>query len=142
MSGSEAEIFDVLSKVLDSDEETTIVGEDERGPGKATADGQSLIWHFVADKVNDFAWATSADYIWKATRAVIPEKGPIPIFPSGTSAKRPVSITLYWLKLYRPSAISPLRISPGLLRSWSWAKRRLIILKSWFITEELKPTEK
>jgi len=33
----------------------------------------------MADEVNDFAWATSADYIWKATRATIPGKGPIPI---------------------------------------------------------------
>jgi len=68
-----------LAKVLESDDEITIVGEDERGAGKATAEGESLIWHFVADQVNDFVWATSKDFIWKATRATIPEKGPIPI---------------------------------------------------------------
>lgn len=68
-----------LSKVLGSDEEITIVGEEERGPGKSTVAGDQLTWRFVADKVNDFAWATSDRFIWKATRAMIPEKGPIPI---------------------------------------------------------------
>ncbi|MEN2280563.1 M1 family metallopeptidase [Algoriphagus sp. SE2] len=68
-----------LSKVLDSDEEITIVGEDENGPEKSTLGGNQLTWRFKADKVNDFAWATSDRFIWKATRAMIPEKGPIPI---------------------------------------------------------------
>jgi len=73
------EIIARLSKITDSDDEITIVGADERGAGKATTIGESLTWHFVADQVNDFAWATSADYIWKATRATIPGKGEIPI---------------------------------------------------------------
>ncbi len=68
-----------IAKITDSDDEITIVGEDERGVGKATLTGESLTWHFVADQVNDFAWATSNEYIWKATRATIPEKGPVPI---------------------------------------------------------------
>jgi len=68
-----------LAKVLDSDDEIIIVGEDERGPGKSTAAGESLVWHFVADQVNDFAWATSNEFVWSATRATIPGKGPIPI---------------------------------------------------------------
>ncbi|HEX5054107.1 MAG TPA: M1 family metallopeptidase [Planctomycetota bacterium] len=68
-----------LAKVLDSDEVTTIVGPDEVGPGKATAPGDRLVWHFVADLVNDFAWATAENYVWKATRATIPGVGPIPI---------------------------------------------------------------
>ena len=41
-----------LSRVLDSDEIVTIVGEDERDPGQATAPGESLVWHFVADFTN------------------------------------------------------------------------------------------
>jgi hypothetical protein len=69
-----------FKKVLESDEETTIVAEEERGPGKATAAGEKLTWRFVADKVNDFAWATSADFIWKGTRANIPGKGYVPIY--------------------------------------------------------------
>jgi len=68
-----------LATVLDSDDEITIVGPDETGPGKATADGERLVWHFVADQVNDFAWATAENYVWRATRATIPGKGPIPV---------------------------------------------------------------
>lgn len=68
-----------LATVLDSDQEITIVGPDEVGPGKSTAEGDRLVWHFHADMVNDFAWASAENYIWKATRATIPGKGPIPI---------------------------------------------------------------
>jgi Peptidase family M1 domain len=68
-----------LAKVLDSDDEITIVGADEAGPGQATAPGDELVWHYVADLVNDFAWATAENFVWKATRATIPGKGPVPI---------------------------------------------------------------
>lgn len=68
-----------LTNVLKSDAEITIVGKDEMGPGKATMNGGKLVWHFTADQVNDFAWATSNEFVWKATRATIPEKGTIPI---------------------------------------------------------------
>jgi len=68
-----------LARVLDSDDDITIVGADEAGPGKATAPGDRLVWHFVADMVNDFAWAAAKNYVWRATRATIPGKGPIPI---------------------------------------------------------------
>jgi len=64
-----------LATVTNSDEEITIVGENET----RTAKGDKLTWHFMADKVNDFAWATAENFIWKATRATIPGKGPIPI---------------------------------------------------------------
>jgi len=37
-----------LSRVLDSDETVTIVGADEVGPGRATAPGDRLVWHYVA----------------------------------------------------------------------------------------------
>jgi hypothetical protein len=68
-----------LSTILNSDEDVIIVGETETGPGKSTAPGDKLTWHFSADKVNDFAWATAGNFIWKATRATIPGKGPVPI---------------------------------------------------------------
>ncbi|MEJ5994454.1 M1 family metallopeptidase [Pedobacter sp. Du54] len=68
-----------LSTILNSDEDVIIVGENEKGPGKSTAPGDKLTWHFLADKVNDFAWATAENFIWKATRATIPGKGPIPL---------------------------------------------------------------
>lgn len=69
-----------LSQALKSDDVVTIVGPDESGPGKSTQPGDRLVWHFVADMVNDFAWATAKNYVFKATRATIPGKGPIPIY--------------------------------------------------------------
>jgi hypothetical protein len=68
-----------LAQVLTTDSITTIVGPDETGPGQATAAGDRLTWHFVADTVNDFAWATARKFVWQATRATIPGKGPVPI---------------------------------------------------------------
>ena len=68
-----------LSHVLESDEVRTIVGADEVGPGQATAAGDRLVWHFVADTVNDFAWATAKKFVWQSTRANIPGKGPVPV---------------------------------------------------------------
>ncbi len=67
-----------LSRVLDSDETCTIVGPGEFGAGSATAAGDRLVWHFVADNVNDFAWATSDQFVWEATRVSIPGGGTIP----------------------------------------------------------------
>jgi hypothetical protein len=68
-----------LSHVLESDSTLRIVGPDEFGPGKATAAGDRLVWHFVADTVGDVAWATSDKFVWDATRATIPGKGVIPV---------------------------------------------------------------
>jgi hypothetical protein len=76
-----------IKGVLASDKITTIVGPDEIGPGQATqrgaptagGEGDRLVWHFVADTVNDFAWATAKKFVWEMTRATIPGKGPIPI---------------------------------------------------------------
>ena len=67
-----------LATVLKTDAETTIVGRDEIG-SKSTLAGNKLIWRYVADQVNDFAWATSNEFMWKATRANIPQKGFVPI---------------------------------------------------------------
>lgn len=68
-----------LAKVLESDAVTTIVGPDEAGPGVATAAGDQLTWHMLAENVNDFAWATARKYVWQATRATIPGKGTVPV---------------------------------------------------------------
>lgn len=68
-----------LSHVLESDDVRTIVGPEDVGPGKATAAGDRLVWHFVADTVNDFAWATAKKFVWKATRANIPTRRPVPV---------------------------------------------------------------
>ena len=68
-----------LSRVLSTDSVTMIVGPDEVGPGQATAAGDRLVWHMLADSVNDFAWATAKKFVWAATRATIPGKGAVPI---------------------------------------------------------------
>ena len=68
-----------LSHVLESDAVRTIVGPTEIGAGSATAAGDRLVWHFVADTVNDFAWATARTFVWTATRATIPDKGRVPV---------------------------------------------------------------
>ncbi|HEY0528003.1 MAG TPA: M1 family metallopeptidase [Gemmatimonadaceae bacterium] len=72
---------DRLSHVLDSDSVRTIVSSAERGPGKSTAAGTGgrLVWRFVADSVADFAWATANQFVWDATRATIPTRGPVPV---------------------------------------------------------------
>ena len=70
---------DRLSHVLESDDVRTIVGTTEVGAGQATASGERLVWHFRADTVNDFAWATARKFNWTATRATIPGKGIVPV---------------------------------------------------------------
>ena len=73
-----AKALAILAKPLASDETFTVVGDDEVGPGKATAAGTNgrLTWHMVADRVNDFAWLTGRKLNWTRTRATIP--GPTP----------------------------------------------------------------
>ncbi len=68
-----------LRQALTTDSVTIIVGEDEAGPGRATAPGEWLTWRFVADTVNDFAWATAKSFVYAATRATIPGRGVVPI---------------------------------------------------------------
>jgi hypothetical protein len=68
-----------LSRVLAADTTLTIVGAAERGPGVATAAGERLQWRFVADTVGDFAWATSRQYVYEATRARIPGGATVPV---------------------------------------------------------------
>ena len=94
-----------LARVLDSDSITTIVGADEVGPGQATAAGDRLVWHLVADTVNDFAWATAKKFVWQATRATIPAKGRVPIhmvfLPGDTALYRNAGpITRHALEFY------------------------------------------
>jgi hypothetical protein len=68
-----------LSHALDSDSTIHIVTPADFGAGKATAAGDRLVWHFVADTAGDVAWATSNQFVWDASRATIPGKGVVPI---------------------------------------------------------------
>ena len=74
-----ADAREKLSHALQSDSTINVVSADQRGAGKSTATGDRLTWHFVADTVGDVAWATSDRFVWDATRATIPGKGPIPV---------------------------------------------------------------
>jgi hypothetical protein len=76
-----------LSHVLESDSVLHIVALAERGAGQATAAGDRLTWHFVADTVGDVAWAASRSYLFDATRATIPGKGPVPVYLLYTPGK-------------------------------------------------------
>lgn len=94
-----------LAKVLDSDSTTTIVGANEIGPGQATAAGDRLLWHLVADSVNDFAWATAKKFVWQATRANIPGKGFVPVHQVFLPGRAPLyanalGITRHALEFY------------------------------------------
>ncbi len=94
-----------LATVLQSDAEVMIVNENERGAGRATTTGDRLTWRFHADTVNDFAWATSPHYVWRALRADIPTKGYVPIhmlyLPSRASSyERAGSISRHALEFY------------------------------------------
>jgi len=94
-----------LARVLESDSTITIVGPDEIGPGAATAAGDRLRWRFVADSVNDFAWATAHKFVWQATRATIPGKGPVPIYQYFLPGRAPLfanalPITRHALEFY------------------------------------------
>lgn len=53
-----------------------VVGENERGAGKATARGAagSNAWRFRAHNVRDFVWAASGSYVWDASLATIPKR--------------------------------------------------------------------
>jgi hypothetical protein len=70
-----------LASVTRTDSLVTIVGPGEVGPGQATAAAPNgrLVWHFVADTVNDFAFGTARKYVWTAVRANIPGRGYIPV---------------------------------------------------------------
>lgn len=93
-----------LTHAVDSDSQISIVAADERGAGKATAAGDRLIWHFQADSVADFAWATSNEFVWDATRATIPGKGVIPInilyWPQHTEYRQTGAYARHALEFY------------------------------------------
>jgi hypothetical protein len=97
-------VTDRLAHATDSDSQIVIVGPDERGAGKATVAGDRLVWHFVADSVADFAWAASSDFVWDATRATIPGRGPIPInilyWPEHTNYQKTGAMARHALEFY------------------------------------------
>ncbi|HEX8267699.1 MAG TPA: M1 family metallopeptidase [Pyrinomonadaceae bacterium] len=73
-------VRDRLASALKTDEEVMIVKADERGVGKALLPRDKNVWHFLAEEVNDFAWATSNQFVWRSTRANIPQRGYVPVY--------------------------------------------------------------
>lgn len=79
-----------------------VVTDADRGAGKATATSSStkLTWRFVARGVRDFAFGTSAAYLWDATHAVAGD---------ATGDGRPDTAEVH--TFYRPSR-----------RAWAWGE--------------------
>ncbi|HSU97219.1 MAG TPA: M1 family metallopeptidase, partial [Gemmatimonadaceae bacterium] len=69
---------DRLALAMRVDTTVHVVTAAERGAG-ATGPGATLTWHFNAPHVNDFAFATSRDYVYDATHANIPGRSAIPV---------------------------------------------------------------
>jgi hypothetical protein len=80
-----------------------VVTDAERGAGRATAgmpgqQGQQLTWRFHATNVRDFAWGTSAQWVWDATTAAVGDRD---------ADGRPDTTSIN--SFYRPEA-----------RAWAW----------------------
>lgn len=71
-----------------------LLSRGERGTGRATRapDDSLATWHFRAESVRDFAWGTSDQYLWDATRALVPTPQ--------TPAPPPDTVMIH--SLYRP----------------------------------------
>jgi len=115
---------DRLGRVIGSDSVQRIVTATERGPGKSTTAGTNgrLVWRFAADTVGDFAWATSNQFVWDASRANIPGRGPVPFnvmyLPGHAEAFAPAPRVVrhaleYYSKLWMPYAFPQLTMVDG-----------------------------
>lgn len=71
---------DRLALAMRADTTVHVVDAAGRGAGSSTTAGGSLTWHFTAPKVNDFAFATSKDYVWDATHANTPSPTLVQVF--------------------------------------------------------------
>lgn len=71
---------DRLALAMHADTTVHVVDAHGRGAGSATATGGALTWHFTAPRVNDFAFATSKNYVWDATHADTPSPTLVQVF--------------------------------------------------------------
>jgi hypothetical protein len=111
-----------LARALTTDSVVQVVTASER---RINAGNGRSVWHFVADTVNDFAWATSNRYVWDATRANIPTRGYIPVhvfyppanYSNGANFQRVPQSTRHALefysKLWMPYAFPQLTVADG-----------------------------
>ncbi len=97
-------VLERLGRVTESDSQIVIVGPGRARAGTSTVAGSRLVWHFIADSVADFAWAASNEYVWDATRATIPGRGPIPIYllylPESSGYKQTGAMARHALEFY------------------------------------------
>ncbi len=75
--------------------------ERDEAPALRTPDSTTT-WHFRAESVRDFAWGTSARYVWDATRALVPSSSAAPAPKSDTGASPPDTVMIH--SFYRPTA--------------------------------------
>jgi peptidase M1-like protein len=77
-----------------------VVDEEDRSAGKSTTESESgsLSWHFQAANVRDFAWGTSASFLWDMTLADVGDR-------DGDGASDTSEINSFW----RPEAASWVR---------------------------------
>jgi hypothetical protein len=89
-----------LDRARRSSDVVHVVADGDRGAGRATARGQNrkLTWRFRAPNVRDFAFGTSAQYLWDATIAVAGD---------ANGDTRPDTAAIH--TFYRPSR-----------RQWAW----------------------
>jgi len=88
-----------LRRAADTRDVVHVVGEADRGPGRATArDSAGLTWRYRATAVRDFAFGVSDQYLWDATTATVGDQN------SDGKADRTLIHTFY-----RPSR-----------RAWAW----------------------
>ena len=115
---------DRLSHVLESDATIRVVTAAERGPGRSTTQGRNgrLVWRFVADSVADFAWGTSSQFVWDASRASIPTRGAIPfhiLYLPGNTQRYADGVKVlrhaleFYSKLWMPYAFPQLTMVDG-----------------------------
>jgi hypothetical protein len=97
---------DVLSpaaraKLADARRTGHVVHVVEPGPTAAAAfatGGATATWHFSAADVRDFAWGTSDQYVWDATRALVAGRG-----DAGAGVRDTVDITSFY-RISKPAA--------------------------------------
>ena len=109
---------DRLAQARRSSSVVPVVGENDRGVGRATTNGTGgkLTWLFEARNVRDFAWGASDQYLWDATHAVVGSVGCLPHVSSGGAASAPPAAgcdqrtdTATIHSFYRPSRVQ-----------WAW----------------------
>ena len=104
------------------DSTSNVLSASERGPGRSTAAGDRLVWHFVADSVADFAWGASSNFIWDAGLAAIPGRAPAPVnyfYLPGHAARFATGVAIathaleFYSKLWMPYAFPQLTAVDG-----------------------------